>query len=144
MHLVSLKKLCKELIFCNSRKSSSSKSMNIPGLCAAAANAAKDWSLPGCWVSIRSYKITTCQKCWGRIFDLAWLKFSVAALHSVNQGPLKKWKEHSQELHLLKIYTYYVYKYIVVHIKIFLMRGQNIFEFTGTCFLRCSNMGIFG
>jgi hypothetical protein len=30
-----------------------------------------------------------------------------------------------------------------VHIKIFLMRGQKNFEFTGTCFLSCSKKGIF-
>ena len=30
---------------------------------------------------------------------------NLAALQMVSQGPLKKWTEHSQELHLLKIYS---------------------------------------
>ena len=45
-----------------------------------AGKAGKVWSLPRFWVSIHSYKETTGQKL-GRILDLAWLKFSVAALY---------------------------------------------------------------
>ena len=30
---------------------------------------------------------------------------NLAALQMVSQGPLKKWTEHSQELHLLKIHS---------------------------------------
>ena len=45
-----------------------------------AAKAAKDWSLPRFWVSIRSYQKQPVKKIWGRILDLAWLKFAVAAL----------------------------------------------------------------
>ena len=45
-----------------------------------AAKTAKDWSLPKFWVSIRSYKKQPVKEIWGRILDLAWLKFAVAAL----------------------------------------------------------------
>ena len=47
---------------------------------ATAAMAAKIWSLPRFWVSIHSYKKQQVKKNWGRILDLAWLKFAVAAL----------------------------------------------------------------
>ena len=42
--------------------------------------AGKVWSLPRFWVPIGSYKKQPDKKCWGRILDLAWLKFAVAAL----------------------------------------------------------------
>ena len=45
-----------------------------------AAMAAEDWSLPRFWVSIRSYKKQPVKTFWGRILDLAWFKFAVAAL----------------------------------------------------------------
>ena len=47
-----------------------------------AGKAGKVWSLPRFWVSIRSYKKQPVKKIWGRILDLAWLKFAVAALTS--------------------------------------------------------------
>ena len=67
------------------------------------------------------------------------------------QGPLKKWTEHSQELHLLKIHS----RGLLLHpgagwgLIFWTMssyqdlsnEGSKIF--TGTCFLSCSNMGIF-
>ena len=49
---------------------------------ATAAKAAKDWSLPRFWVSIHSYKKQPVKKIWGRILDLAWLKFTMVALVS--------------------------------------------------------------
>ena len=48
-----------------------------------AATAANGWSLPRFWVSIRSYKKLV-KKNWGRIVDLVWLKFAVAALEIVD------------------------------------------------------------
>ena len=54
-----------------------------------AATAAKVWSLPRFWVSIGSYKKQLVKKICGRILDLAWLKFAVAAL---NQNSLFLWK----------------------------------------------------
>ena len=48
-----------------------------------AAKAAKDWSLPRFWVSIPSYKKQLVKIFWGRILDLAWLKFDVAALSTM-------------------------------------------------------------
>ena len=53
---------------------------NIFNLCRAAM-AGKLWSLPRFWVSIRFYKKQPIKKICGRILDLAWLKFAVAALH---------------------------------------------------------------
>ena len=47
---------------------------------ATAGKAPKAWALPRFWVSIRSYKKQPVKKIWGRILDLAWLKFAVAAL----------------------------------------------------------------
>ena len=47
---------------------------------ATAGKAGKVWSLPRFWVSIRSYKKQLVKNVWGRILDLAWLKFAVAAL----------------------------------------------------------------
>ena len=45
-----------------------------------AEKAGNVWSLPRFWVSICSYKKQPVKKFWGRILDLAWLKFTVAAL----------------------------------------------------------------
>ena len=50
---------------------------------ATADKAGKVWSLPRFWVSIRTYKKQPVKKCWGRILDLAWLRFAVAALQSL-------------------------------------------------------------
>ena len=50
-------------------------------MAAKAAKAAKDWSLPSFWVSIRFYKKQQVKKKWGRILDLSWLKFVGAALN---------------------------------------------------------------
>ena len=47
---------------------------------ATAGKAPKAWTLPRFWVSIHSYKEQPVKKFWGRILDLAWLKFTVAAL----------------------------------------------------------------
>ena len=47
---------------------------------ATAGKVGKVWSLPRLWVSIRSYKKQPVKKILGRILDLAWLKFAVAAL----------------------------------------------------------------
>ena len=47
---------------------------------ATVGKAGKVWSLPRFWVSIRSYKKQPVKKFWGRILDLAWVKFAVAAL----------------------------------------------------------------
>ena len=47
---------------------------------ATAEKAGKVWSLPRFWVSIRSYKKQPVKKFWGRVLDLALLKFAVAAL----------------------------------------------------------------
>ena len=47
---------------------------------ATAGKAGKVWSFPRFWVSIRSYKKQLVKKFGGRILDLAWLKFTVAAL----------------------------------------------------------------
>ena len=52
----------------------------IKGRAATAGKVGKVWSLPKFWVSIRSYKKQPVKKIWGRILDLAWLKFAVAAL----------------------------------------------------------------
>ena len=49
-----------------------------------AGKAGKVWSLPRFWVSIGSYKKQLVKKFWGRILDLAWLKFAVAALRIVS------------------------------------------------------------
>ena len=51
-----------------------------------AATAGKVWSLPRFWVSIHSYKKQPVKKFWGRILDLAWLKFTVAALRLIVIG----------------------------------------------------------
>ena len=45
-----------------------------------AKTVAKVWSLPRFWISISSYKKQPIKKKGGRILDLAWLKFAVAAL----------------------------------------------------------------
>ena len=45
-----------------------------------AGKAPKVWALPRFWVSIRSYKTQPVKKILGRVLDLAWLKFAVAAL----------------------------------------------------------------
>ena len=45
-----------------------------------AGKAGKVWSLPRFWVSMRSYKKQPVKTFLGRILDLAWLKFAVAAL----------------------------------------------------------------
>ena len=47
---------------------------------ATAWKAGKVWSLPRFWVSIRSYKKQPVKKFFGRILDLAWLIFAMAAL----------------------------------------------------------------
>ena len=47
---------------------------------AMAAKAEKDWSFPRFWVARRSYKKQPVKKNWGKILDLAWLKFAAAAL----------------------------------------------------------------
>ena len=47
---------------------------------ATAGKAGKVWSLPRFWVSMRSYKKQLVKKIWGKVLDLAWLKFAVAAL----------------------------------------------------------------
>ena len=52
----------------------------MAAMAAKAAETAKVWTLPRFWVSIHSYKKQQAKKIWGRILDLAWLKFSVAAL----------------------------------------------------------------
>ena len=44
--------------------------------------------LPRFWVSIRSYKKQPVKKNWGRILDLACLKFAVAALYFVTEPKL--------------------------------------------------------
>ena len=78
------------------------------------------------------------------------------------QGPLKKWMEHSQELHLSKIHSrggsYYTpgldggwffgpWAFIIPKKSVQDLSNEGskcFFEFTGTCILGCSNMGIFG
>ena len=50
---------------------------------ATAGKAGKGWSLPRFWVSIRSYKKQLVKNFWGRIMDLARLKFAVAALYAI-------------------------------------------------------------
>ena len=47
-----------------------------------AAKTAKDWFSPRFWVSICSDKKQPVKLFWGRILDLAWLKFTVAALYN--------------------------------------------------------------
>ena len=47
---------------------------------ATAGKAPKAWALPRFWISISSYKKQPIKKKGGRILDLAWLKFAVAAL----------------------------------------------------------------
>ena len=47
---------------------------------ATVGKAPKAWALFRFWASIRSYKKQPVKKIWGRILDLAWLKFTVAAL----------------------------------------------------------------
>ena len=55
---------------------------------ATAGKAGKIWSLPRFWVSILSYKKQPVKKIWGRILDLSWLKFAVAALiREMKKGP---------------------------------------------------------
>ena len=50
---------------------------------ATAGKADKVWSLPRFWVSIPSYKKQPVKKFWGRILDIALLKFAVAALRPI-------------------------------------------------------------
>ena len=50
---------------------------------ATAGKAGKVWSLARFWVSIHSYKKQPVKNFLGRILDLAWLKFAVAALAMV-------------------------------------------------------------
>ena len=52
---------------------------------ATAAKAAKDWSLPIFWVSMNSYKKQPVKTIWGRLLDLAWLKFAMVALNTVQE-----------------------------------------------------------
>ena len=47
-----------------------------------AGKAPKAWALPRFWVSIGSYKKQLVKKIWGRILDLAWLKFAMAPLQN--------------------------------------------------------------
>ena len=47
---------------------------------ATAGKAGKFWSLPRFWVSICSYRKQLVKNILGRILDLAWLKFAMAAL----------------------------------------------------------------
>ena len=55
---------------------------------ATAGKEGKVWSLPRFWVSINSYKKQPVKKFGGRILDLAWLKFAVAALQKIHQSLL--------------------------------------------------------
>ena len=55
-----------------------------------AGKAGKVWSLPRFWVPIRSYKKQLVKKFWGRILDLAWLKFAVAALCGTHWATLRQ------------------------------------------------------
>ena len=55
---------------------------------ATACKAPKAWALFRFWASIRSYKIQRVKTIWGRILDLAWLKFAVAALYIVHTKDL--------------------------------------------------------
>ena len=48
-----------------------------------AGKAGKVWSLPRFWASIPSYKKQPVKKFWGRLLDLAWLKFAAAALSQI-------------------------------------------------------------
>ena len=73
---------------------------------ATAGKAGKVWSLPRFWFSIPSYKKQPVKKIWGRILDLAWLKFAVAAMFcvlkpaygaAINVGPRPAqitWQDH--------------------------------------------------
>ena len=45
-----------------------------------AEKAGKIWSMSRFWVLLGSYKKQPVKKFWGRIMDLAWLKFTMAAL----------------------------------------------------------------
>ena len=47
---------------------------------ATAGKAGKVWSLSRFWVSIHSYKKQLVKNIWGKILDLAWLKFAVVAV----------------------------------------------------------------
>ena len=51
-------------------------------MAATAGKAGKLWSLPGFWVSIHSCEKQRVKINWGRILDLAWFKFAVAAMLS--------------------------------------------------------------
>ena len=55
-----------------------------------AATAGKVWSFPRFWVLIGSYKKQLVKKFGGRILDLPWLKFTVAALHMEDSMNIKK------------------------------------------------------
>ena len=48
-----------------------------------ATKATKAWVLPKFWISKRFYKKQPVKKNWGRIMNLAWLKFAVATLYNV-------------------------------------------------------------
>ena len=48
---------------------------------ATTGKAGKVWSFPRFWVLIGSYKKQTVKKFGGRILDLPWLKFALAALN---------------------------------------------------------------
>ena len=74
----------------------------------------------------------TCNAAFHNIFWSVTLHGADVSFYGLNQGPLKKWTEHLQDLHILKIHSkelllhhelLYSQK---VHIKIFLMRCQKI------------------
>ena len=62
---------------------------------ATAGKAGKVGSLPRFWVAIRSHKKQPVKTFWGRILNLAWLKFAKWALltsYHTGQHPLRKIK----------------------------------------------------
>ena len=72
---------------------------------AMAGKAGKVWSLPRFWVSIRSYKKQLVKKFWGKILDLAWLKFAAAAL-MLDMPKHKQIVYYKLSKHLVKLKVY--------------------------------------
>ena len=65
-----------------------------------AGKAGKVWSLSRFRVSIRSYKKQLVKKFWGRILDLAWLKFAVVALLRIPICSILKIKNHDAKMYV--------------------------------------------
>ena len=93
-------------------------------------------------------------------FIISFVRFTNNRWHVLSQAPLKKWTEHSQELHLLKIRS----RGLLLHPgagwglifwimsfynpKKFISRSfkwgvKKFFEFTGTCFFKLLKHGHF-